>query len=62
MTIQKVCDVCKSVNNWCNYKITKKWKLLEFCEDSNGGCWSKLDICDKCFRMIQDIVKRENKK
>ena len=49
------CDVCKRTEPdvYCRYSREKRWNWFIFDDDSQGGCCSKLDVCEDCWKGFQ---------
>ena len=57
-----VCDICKNTSQYCRYYASKKRWLWRFDNDSGGGNWTRLDICDGCWAKFNDYVKEYQSK
>ena len=50
------CDICGRTSNGLN-QVKKIFNWLRFSYDSQGGAWTKLDICSNCQDAFVDFVQ-----
>ena len=62
MTRTKQCDVCKRTEPevYVQYSRRKKWwGMFKFQDDSQGGSWFELDICEQCWDKICKEARKQ---
>ena len=49
------CDLCKRTQPEvdCKYSFRKRWGWLRYDYDSQGGSYTKLDICEECWKKLR---------
>lgn len=58
MSVKHVCDICMRTEQYCTYHIRKKWRFFVFEWDSQGGSNRTLDVCDKCFNLVEEMARK----
>lgn len=64
MSVVTQCDCCLRITPDIDpkYSLKKKWRFLEYNDDSQGGWEFECHICESCWKKIGESVRKEKER